>query len=103
MKVEAEGGSVRWWPEGRFGCISLAISLVEVLVVGGVILFVQIKQQKPTDLMETLVGCSWILGGLGSFGFMIVGLVRDSDQTAAALAMIVTLGVGFLGGLQVPD
>ena len=53
--------------------------------------------------MESVVGGAWLIGGFGSFGFMVTGLVADSDQTPAALAMIVAIVVGVLGGLQVPD
>jgi hypothetical protein len=94
---------VRWWPEGRLGCISLAISLVEILVIGSIILVVQISRHEPTRLMETMVGDAWLVGGFGSFGFMVAGLFADSDQTAASLAMIVAIVVGVLGGLQLPD
>ena len=80
-----------WWSKRRFACISLAVSLAEILVIGGTLVFLQTSKQPPTHRMVKLTDFTWLIGGLGSFGFAVAALVADSDRRTAFFTMIVAI------------
>ena len=43
-----------WWSKRRFACISLAVSLAEILIIGGTLVLIQTSKQPPTPLMVRL-------------------------------------------------
>jgi hypothetical protein len=88
-----------WWSKRRFSCVSLAMSLGEILVVGCVVVSVQISKHDATPGIERLAGVAWLVGGIGSFGFAVVGLVSDSDRRTALLALVAAIVVFLVSGL----
>lgn len=80
-----------WWSKRRFACISLAVSLAEILIIGGTLVLIQTSKQPPTPLMVRLADTTWLIGGLGSFGFAVAGLVADPDRRTAVFTMIVAI------------
>jgi hypothetical protein len=90
-----------WWSKRKFGSISLALSLAETLIVYGAAVLVQTSRQPhASPLLLKVAITTWLLGGLGSFGFAVAGLVADSRRMTAFVAMIVTIAVFFVCGLQ---
>jgi hypothetical protein len=87
-----------WWSKHKLAYISLAISLVEVLVIGGVLVSIQMSKQPPTPHLVGLTDTTWLMSGLGSFGFAVVGLVADSDRRMAFFALIVATVVSLICG-----
>jgi hypothetical protein len=93
--------STSWWSKRKFGCISLAMSLVETIIVyGGVVLVQTSKQPHAPPFVVSVASTAWLVGGLGSFGFAVAGLVADSRRTTAIVAMIATIAAFFVCGLQ---
>jgi hypothetical protein len=93
----------RWWSKHKFAGASLSISLAELVIIEGMGAFVQISKQPPAHLMLRLAACTVLVGGFGSLGFAIAGLVAESDRTAAILAMLVAVAVSMFCGSQVAD
>ena len=87
-----------WWSKRRFACISLAVSLAEILIVGGTLVLIQTSKQPPTPLMARLVDTAWLVGGLGSFALAIAALVADPDRRTAFFTLIVAIVVGLVCG-----
>lgn len=90
-----------WWSKRKFGCISLAISLAETFIVyGGVLLVQTSKQPHAPPLIVSVASTAWLVGGLGSFGFAVAGLVADSHRMAALIALVLTIVTFVVCGLQ---
>lgn len=87
-----------WWSKRRFACISLVVSLVEVLIIGGTMVLIQTSKRPPTPLMVRLVDTTWLICGLGSFAFALVALVADPDRRTAFFTMIVAIVAGLICG-----
>jgi hypothetical protein len=88
-----------WWSKRGFACISLAVSLAEILIIGGALVLVQTSKQPPTPLIVRLTDTTWLIGGLGSFGFAVAGLVADSDRRTAFFALIVAIVAWLICGV----
>jgi len=89
-----------WWSKRKFGCISLALSLAEILVIYGAVVIVQTSQQPHMPLVRKVVDITYLVGGLGSFGFAVAGLVADSHRRAAFFALIAAIVAFLVCGLQ---
>jgi hypothetical protein len=87
-----------WWSRHRFACISLAVSLAEILIMGGTLVLIQRSKLPPTPQMVRLVDTVWLVGGLGSFGFAVAALVADPDRRTAFFTLIVAIVVGLVCG-----
>ncbi len=84
-----------WWPQCKLGYISLAISLAEIVIMG----LVQMSKQPPTPQILRLAYGTWLVGGLGSFGFAAAGLAADFDSKTAFFALIVAIAAFLIFGL----
>ena len=80
-----------WWSKRKFAFISLAVSFAEILIIGRMLVLIQTSKQPPTALMVSLANITWLMSGLGSFGFAVAGLVADPDRRAAFFTMIVAI------------
>jgi hypothetical protein len=90
-----------WWSRRRFGCISLALSLAETLIVYGAAVLVQTSRQPhASPLILKMASTTCLVGGLGSLGFAVAGLVADSRRMTALIALIVTMATFVVCGLQ---
>ena len=87
-----------WWSKHKLAYISLAMSLAELLVIGGVLVSLQTSKQPPTPHIVKLTDTTWLLGGLGSFGFAVAGLVADSDRRMAFFALMAAILVSAVCG-----
>ncbi|MGA3350197.1 MAG: hypothetical protein ABSC33_14320 [Candidatus Sulfotelmatobacter sp.] len=47
-----------------------------------------------------MASTTWLVGGLGSLGFAVAGLVADSRRMTALIALIVTMATFVVCGLQ---
>jgi hypothetical protein len=93
--------TANWWSKRKFGCISLAISLAETFIVyGGVLLVQTSKHPHAPPLIVSVASTAWLLGGLGSLGFAVAGLVADSHRMMAFIAVIVTVATFLVCGSQ---
>lgn len=88
-----------WWSKRRFACISLALSLAEIIIMGGIVVLVQMSRQPPTALILRLTDTTWLIGGFGSFGFAVAGLVADSDRRTALSMVIVSIVTSLICGV----
>ncbi len=88
-----------WWSNRKLAYISLAMSLAEILIMGGVLVSVQMSKQPPTPRLVRLTDTTWLMGGLGSFGFAVAGLVADSDRRTAFFALIAAIVVSLICGI----
>jgi hypothetical protein len=71
--------------------VALAISLAEILIIGGVLVSLQMSNQPPTPYIVKLTDTTWLIGAPGSFGFAVAGLFVDSDRRTAVLSLIVAI------------
>jgi hypothetical protein len=93
--------TAKWWSGRKLGCTSLAVSLAEILVIYGAAVLVQTsKQPHASPLILRMVSTTWLVGGLGSFGFATAGLVADSDRRAAFFALFAAIVAFLVCGLQ---
>ena len=92
--------TAKWWSGRKLGCTSLAVSLAEILVIYGVVVIVQTSQQPHMPLLRKVVDIAYLVGGLGSFGFAVAGLVADSHRRAAVFALIAAIVAFLVCGLQ---
>ncbi len=79
---------VSWWKQRRFGCISLVLSLVEIVAIGIAVFVVHSSNHHEIVRAQILAADSWILGGIGSLGFAVAGLVADENGLTAFLATV---------------
>jgi|SRR5271156_1078972 len=92
--------TARWWSKRGFGCMSLAFSLTEIVVMWGDLALVQTQDKHSLHLLPSVNSTAWLIGGLGSLGFAVAGLVADSNRLTAFVAVIVTIAAFFVCGLQ---
>jgi hypothetical protein len=101
ISMTLQAPTATWLSKRRFGCISLALSLAETLIVYGAVMLVQTSNQpQPSPLILRMAGNAWLVGGLGSLGFAVAGLVADSDRKMAFVAMLATIVTFLVCGLQ---
>jgi hypothetical protein len=102
MSMTMEAQTATWWSKRKFGCISLALSLAETLIIYGAAVLVQTSRQPhASPSILRMASTTWLVGGLGSLGFAVAGLVVDSHRTTALIALIVTIVTFLVCGLQV--
>jgi len=94
------GKTANWWSKRRLGSISLALSLVEIVIMWGDVALVQTPSRQTMHLLLNVNTWAWLLGGLGSLGFAVAGLVADSHRMTAFVAVIVAVAAFFICGLQ---
>jgi hypothetical protein len=80
-----------WWTTRRFGCISIALSLAEIAAIGTAIVVVQLSSHRDIPRIQSLAADAWLLGGIGSLGSAVAGLVADLNRFTAFLAIILTV------------
>jgi hypothetical protein len=90
----------RWWSKSRFGCLSLALSLAEIAIMWGDVALVQRSDRHSMQLLLNVNSAAWLIGGLGSLGFAVAGLVADSHQLTALVAVFVTVAAFVICGVQ---
>ena len=101
MSMTMAAQTATWWSKRKFGCISLALSLAETLVIYGAAVLVQTSRQPhASPLILRMASTTWLVGGLGSLGFAVAGLVADSHRTTASIALILTIVTFLVCGLQ---
>jgi hypothetical protein len=99
MAISTEAGS--WWSRCKLGLVSLALSLTEIAVVyGTVVWIVMSKQQHTPAAARTIVDFAFLLGSLSSLGFAVAGLVADSKRLPALIATVVMILTFLVCGLQ---
>jgi uncharacterized membrane protein len=89
-----------WWTARRFGCISLALSLAEIAAIGTAIFVVQSSSHRDIPRIQSLAADAWLLGGIGSLGFAVAGLVADANRFTAFLAIILIVLTFVVCGTQ---
>lgn len=92
--------AAKWWSGRKLGCTSLAVSLAEILVIYGAVVIGQTSQKPLMPLVRKVVDITYLIGGLGSFGFAVAGLVADSHRRSAAFALIAAIVASLVCGLQ---
>jgi hypothetical protein len=78
----------KWWFKRKFGCISLALSFAQIVIIWSPLALFQISGRHPTFLIVNLSSTTWLIGGLGSFGFAVAGLTADSQRMTALVALV---------------
>jgi hypothetical protein len=78
--------------------MSLALSLAEIVIIGGTLASIQVSKQPPTALMVRLAETTWLMCGFGSFGFAVAALVADADRRTAFFTMIVAVVAAAISG-----
>jgi len=92
--------TAEWWVARRFGCISLLLSFGEISAIGTAILFVQSSSHHDFTKVQSLASDAWLLGGIGSLGFAVAGLVADAKRFTAILAIVLTVLTFVICGTQ---
>lgn len=92
--------ATNWWKPRRFGCISLALSLAEIAAIGIAILVVRSSIHQDVTRIQSVAADAWFLGGVGSLGCAVAGLVADAKRFTAFLAIILTLLAFVICGTQ---
>ncbi len=80
-----------WLKLRKYGCISLGISLVEILVIWGGTAMALATPQLNWRPFRTVMICTYTFGFIGSLLFSVVGLAGDSRRIPAALALATTV------------
>jgi hypothetical protein len=90
-----------WWAKRRFGLVSLALSLAEVSLIYGIVAWV-LASNQPHILpsIRKVVDGAFLLGGLGSLGFAVAGLLADPHRLTALIAIFVATLALVVCGLQ---
>jgi hypothetical protein len=92
--------TAEWWAARRFGCISLAVSLAEIVAIGAAILVIESPSHHNITRIQSVAADAWLLGGIGSLGFAVAGLVADAKRFTAFLAIILTVLTFVVCGTQ---
>jgi len=92
-------GVSRWWSKRGFSVLSLALSLAEVIIIGWALASALKSQQPPAPHIVRLTDTTWLVGGLGSFGLAVAGLVADYDRKTAVFALITTIVISLICGV----
>jgi len=94
-------GTGNWCSKRKFGFISLALSLTEVLVIYGAVAWIVVSEQQHTPgPVRNLVDFAFLLGGLSSLGVAVAGLMLDSNRLPALIAVFTALLTFMVCGLQ---
>jgi hypothetical protein len=94
-------GVATWWSDRRLGLVSLAVSLLEVIIVyGGVALIVGMKLQHTPPRLLHVASIAWLLGTFFSFSFAIAGLIADAQRLASFVALVMAMATFLVCGLQ---
>jgi uncharacterized membrane protein len=81
--------------------VQSSVSLGEILTIYGEAVLVQTSRQPhASPLILKMSSTTWLVGGLGSLGFALAGLVADSHRMTAFIALIVTIATFLVCGLQ---
>ena len=76
---------------GKFGCISLALSLTEILVIWGGVALGRLWPQHNWQWLGNAFMYAFLVAGLGSVVFAVLGLVKDARRTLALVALVLAL------------
>lgn len=88
------------WSKRGFGCVSMGVSAIEIFVMWGTAALVQIsKEPHASSLQLNIVGITYLVGGLGSFGFAIAGLFADSHRATAFIGLLAAVITFLVCGL----
>lgn len=79
------------WRQSRFSCVSIAVSLAEIIVIWSGVLLVNIPGLRVTNLIIGVTVGVWIIGGIGSLAFAAAGLFLDHDRMIPVLAVSTTV------------
>jgi hypothetical protein len=96
MKVQ----TAKWWSGRKLGLTSLVVSIAEILVIYGAVVIVQTSHQPNVPLLRKAVDTVYLVGGLGSLGFAVAGIVADSHRRTAFFALIAAVMTFLVCGLQ---
>jgi hypothetical protein len=80
-----------WWKPRKYGCISLGISLVEILVIWGGTFVALATPQLDWRPLRAMMSYTYALGFTGSLVLSIAGLAGDSRKIVAGLALAVVV------------
>lgn len=90
-----------WWSKRRFGLISLALSLTELLIIYSAVAWILVSNpQHISHPIRSVVDFAFLIGGLGSLGFAVAGLVADSYRLVSLIAVVVTILTFIVCGFQ---
>jgi hypothetical protein len=67
------------------------LSLAEIAAIGIAIFVVQSSSHHDIPRIQSLAADAWLLGGIGSLGFAVAGLVADANRFSAFLAILLTV------------
>jgi hypothetical protein len=84
----------------RFASVSLAISLVDMLIFGVLIGLVHLGF-SPNGTIDRVAGLTYLIGVPASFLCAILGLIYDRRRLAAAIAFGAAMACGYFCTLQV--
>jgi hypothetical protein len=87
------------WETRKFGCVSLMLSAIEILVVWGGVALSKTSIRWDWNLVRHVLEATYLIGALGSVTFAVVGLAMDNRRTVALLAVIVALVAFVICGL----
>jgi hypothetical protein len=76
-----------WFRSQKYGCISLAVCLVEILIIWGGTTVALASPQLDWRWFRTVMIHTYGWGLIGSLIFSIVGFARDSRRILAGLAL----------------
>jgi hypothetical protein len=74
--------------------------LAEIAAIGAAILFVQSSSHHDIAKVQSVASDAWLLGGIGSLGFAVAGLVADAKRFTAFLAIILSVLTFLFCGTQ---
>jgi hypothetical protein len=92
-----------WWSKRRFGCISLALSSAEIIIIWGAIGLFQMPGEHNALIFSKVTSITLLAGMLGSFGFAVAGLVSDSHRPTAFVAIVMAGVAFFICGVPLLD
>lgn len=87
------------WSRRKFAYISLMLALAEILMMGIALFRIQRSHQPPTPQVLSIIDTTWLIGGLGSFGFAVAAIVADFDRKVAIFALWVSIVVSLICGI----
>jgi hypothetical protein len=79
----------RFCSQHKMAATSLAICLLELLIVWGVVVAVQVSGQQPT--LVRLASAAWVCGGLISVISAIAALIVDKRRGIGGISLAVAL------------
>lgn len=86
------------WPRHKAVTVSLALSVAEVVLVWGSVLFIPHIEHHQKALAD-LATAAWILGSLGSFASAALALIVDRRWQLPLLALGVAIATWMICGL----